>query len=239
MKQARDKRLRITILPLGFVILGIGCITWALIGIGAQTGYALNYVKSHYSASAMSSPFLIEAERINPMELGYIDNVATSGYAMEGIAETSVLSSALEESNRILYPVYPAEGDTIGSLTIPALDRKLPIIQGTSVKELQHGVGHFIQSVLPGEKDNCVISGHRDTVFSKLDKLKIGDLLILQTSAGTFTYEVNAMRIVHKDDKTVIVPTDHAVLTMTTCYPFTYIGPAPDRYILTADLVTK
>jgi len=146
-------------------------------------------------------------------------------------------SSLVPAPNKTLYPVNPAEGDTIGSLTIPALKQKLPILQGTGVKELKKGIGHFTQSVLPGEEDNCVFSGHRETVFRQLGNLKIGDTLIVQTLAGTFTYEVNGTRIVHADDKTVIVPTDHAVLTMTTCYPFNTPGYFPDRYIVSADLV--
>ena len=143
----------------------------------------------------------------------------------------------LTAADKTFYPVNPAEGDNIGSLTIPALNRKLPIIQGTGDKELKEGVGHFTQSVLPGEEDNCVFSGHRETVFRQLGKLKIGDQLIVQTSAGTFTYEVNGTRIVHEDDKTVIVPTAHAVLTMTTCYPFYTPGYFPERYIVSAVLV--
>lgn len=143
----------------------------------------------------------------------------------------------MSASDKTLHPVYPVDGDNIGSLTIPALNLKLPIIQGTGVKELKKGVGHFTQSVLPGEEDNCVLSGHRDTVFRQIGKLKIGDQLIVQTLAGRFTYEVNGTRIVHADDKTVIVPTDSAILTMTTCYPFNAIGSAPDRYILSATLV--
>jgi len=135
------------------------------------------------------------------------------------------------------YPVYPAEGDNIGSLTIPALKQEFSVLQGTGDVELKKGVGHFNQSVLPGEKDNCVFSGHRETVFRQLGKLKIGDQLIVQTSAGTFTYEVSGTRIVHAEDKTVIVPTDHAVLTLTTCYPFNTPGYFPDRYIVSADLV--
>ena len=83
-----------------------------------------------------------------------------------------------------------------------------------------------------------MLSGHRDTVFTQLGKLKIGDQLIVQTSAGSFVYEITLIRIVDKDDKTVIVPTDHAVLTVTTCYPFDFIGSAPYRYILVADLAT-
>jgi len=138
---------------------------------------------------------------------------------------------------KALYPLYPVDGDIIGSLTIPTLDKKLPIIQGTSVEELNKGVGHFAQSVLPGEEDNCVLSGHRETVFRQLGDLKIGDQLIVQTSAGTFTYEVNGTRIVHADDKTVIVSIDHAALTLITCYPFNTPGYFPDRYIVSANLV--
>ncbi len=159
------------------------------------------------------------------------------GYTAEGVNVESDPSLVLPAPAKILYPVYPAEGDNIGSLTIPALKRKLPILQGTGVKELKKGVGHFTQSVLPGEEDNCVFSGHRETVFRQIGNLKIGDQLIVQTSAGTFTYEVNGTRIVHEDDKTVIVPTDHAVLTMTTCYPFYTPGYFPDRYIVSAALV--
>jgi len=158
-------------------------------------------------------------------------------YTAEGVNVESDPSLVLSAPDKSLYPVYPAEGDNIGSLTIPALKRKLPILQGTGDVELKKGVGHFNQSVLPGEKDNCVLSGHRETVFRQLGNLKIGDTLIVQTSAGTFTYEVSGTRIVHADDKTVIVPTDHAVLTLTTCYPFNTPGYFPDRYIVSADLV--
>lgn len=168
------------------------------------------------------------------------DKTIPSGYTFEDVKvplDPSLVLPVAEKTVYPVYPVYPGEGDTIGSLTIPALQRELPILQGTGVAELKKGVGHFAQSVLPGEDDNCVFSGHRETVFRQLDALKIGDLLIVQTSAGTFTYKVNGTRIVHQDDKTVIVPTDHAVLTMTTCYPFNTPGYYPDRYIVTADLV--
>ncbi len=160
-------------------------------------------------------------------------------YSAESVNAEPDPPPILPAPDKPLYDVYPAAGDNIGSLTIPALEQKFPIIEGTGTEELKRGVGHFTQSVLPGEKDNCVLSGHRDTVFTSLGKLVIGDQLIVETSAGTFTYEIKNIRIVDKDDKTVIVPFDHAVLTVTTCYPFDYIGSAPDRYILVADLVTS
>ncbi len=72
-----------------------------------------------------------------------------------------------------------------------------------------------------------------------LGKLKIGDQFILQTAAGTFAYEIDRIRIVDKNDRTVVVLTKHAVLTVSTCYPFNYVGSAPDRYALIANLVTS
>jgi len=206
VKLSWGKRSLVTVLSLGFMVLGIGCISWSMFSMFRFS------IPSTYSA-----------------ELNKVTGDSTAPVDSD--------SSLVPAPNKTLYPVNPAEGDTIGSLTIPALKQKLPILQGTGVKELKKGIGHFTQSVLPGEEDNCVFSGHRETVFRQLGNLKIGDTLIVQTLAGTFTYEVNGTRIVHADDKTVIVPTDHAVLTMTTCYPFNTPGYFPDRYIVSADLV--
>ncbi|MES1038887.1 class D sortase [Peribacillus simplex] len=138
-----------------------------------------------------------------------------------------------------LYPVRPEKGEEIGELYIPKLKTKLPIFHGTNEDELEKGVGHFAGSVLPGENDNSVLSGHRDTVFRKLGQVGEGNLLIVRTSAGEFTYKVNKVRIVDEDDRTVIVPKPRATLTVSTCYPFDYIGSAPERYILVAYLTSK
>lgn len=156
------------------------------------------------------------------------------------VAATSTVADSrpatASSTPEVVYAEYPELGDTIGTLTIPALEMELPLLQGTEDEQLEEGVGHFVQSVLPGEPDNCVISAHRDTYFARLGELKIGDRLTVQSAAGTFTYTIKQIRIVDKDDRTVIVPTDHAVLTVSTCYPFSYVGPAPDRYVLVADL---
>lgn len=219
-RSSRDKFYLVTTLFLGALVLGIGCICCALINIGAQSVYS---VDAYSSPSSSPTTFVVKQQ---------------VSATVDDITPTEDDHPAVTyNSDEILYPLYPVEGDNIGSLLIPVLKQKLPIIQGTGADELKKGVGHFIQSVLPGEEDNCVLSGHRDTVFAKLGKLKIGDQLIVQTSVGTYTYEIKRIRIVDKNDKTVIVPADHAVLTLTTCYPFNFVGSAPDRYIITADLV--
>ncbi|MFC7373067.1 class D sortase [Fictibacillus iocasae] len=164
-----------------------------------------------------------------------------------GKAEVKVSASAEKErekekteaSEDELYPVRPSIGDDIGKLIIPKLDASISIYHGTNEDELEKGVGHFADSVLPGEKDNSVLSGHRDTVFRRLGEVGKGDELVVQTSAGTFTYKVRQVRIVDKEDRSVIVPMPRATLTVSTCYPFTYVGAAPERYVLVASLIKK
>lgn len=142
-------------------------------------------------------------------------------------------------AKKSLYSRQPEIGENIGTLYIPKLDATLPIYHGTNEDELEKGVGHYADSVLPGEKDNSVLSGHRDTVFRKLGEVGVGDLLVVTTEAGKFEYKIRKVRIVDADDRTVIVPKPRAMLTVTTCYPFNYIGDAPDRYILSAFLVSS
>lgn len=221
-KQGSTKK-KISFFAIGaraFIVLGIACIGLALMNI---------LLPQANTIAIQTSSALPQAAHRSPYTGSTVLPSASTDIGQ--LFEAAV-------SDIILYPEYPSAGDVVGSLSIPALELELPIIEGTGTDELKAGVGHFIQSVLPGEIDNCVLSGHRDTVFASLGGLKIGDQLIVQTTAGIFTYEVTGTRIVDKDDKTVIVPTDHAVLTLTTCYPFSYIGPAPDRYIVSADLVT-
>ena len=207
IKSLLEKLSLIGTISLGIMILGVGFIFGGMFSILGQPDYSI--------------------AKTTDIDLNKV--------VEENVEKTN--DDVVPKVAKVLYPVYPLEGDNIGSLTIPALKLELPIFQGTNDKELKKGVGHFMQSVLPGEKDNSVLSGHRETVFRKIGELVIGDLLIVETSAGTFTYEVSGTRIVDKDDKTVIVPTEDAVLTMSTCYPFNYFGPAPDRYIVSADLL--
>jgi sortase A len=168
--------------------------------------------------------------------------LAATPFAGSGIPlslfDTEPLRSSDASLGASAYPLRPRRGDTLGSLAIPALKQQFPIIEGTRTEDLKKGVGHMPETAMPGEADNCVLSGHRDTVFSRLGRLKRGDLFVVQTATGTYTYRITRIRIVHRNDRTVVVSADHPVLTVSTCYPFNYVGDAPDRYVLSADLVT-
>lgn len=139
--------------------------------------------------------------------------------------------------NNVNYRSYPSVGDRIGTITFPTLDLSWPIIQGTDKPQLAQGVGHYLKSVLPGQIDNTVLAGHRETVFNRLGELSIGDEVAIETAAGTFRYKVRQFRIVDRDDRTVIVPTETAVLTLATCYPFNFVGITHQSFIVVADLI--
>lgn len=131
---------------------------------------------------------------------------------------------------------HAEQGDKIGILKIPRLERELPIVYGVDEEELKQGVGHYPDTSYPGQKSQIVLSGHRDTVFRQFGELEIGDSFIVEMPYGNYEYVIKETKIVGADDRTVIDPAsyDEEMLTVTTCYPFHYIGNAPDRYIVYA-----
>ncbi|NMD68916.1 class D sortase [Bacillus sp. DNRA2] len=124
--------------------------------------------------------------------------------------------------------------EPLGTVEIPKLNRKLPLIEGTDANVLDQGVGHFTGTVFPGQNEQILISGHRDTVFRNFDRLEIGDQFIINMPYGSYTYEIRSTVIVHADDTTVIRKMGEEVLVVSTCYPFNYIGDAPDRFVIYA-----
>lgn len=135
------------------------------------------------------------------------------------------------------YERRPEPNELMGEMIIPTISLDYPLIHGTLDEQLQRGIGHYAGSALPGENGNVIVSGHRDTVFRNLGKVKIGELIIIKNQYGIFNYRAAGIRIVGENDRTVIVPSNKEMLTITTCYPFIYVGSAPQRYILTADFV--
>lgn len=126
-------------------------------------------------------------------------------------------------------------GETVGLLYIPRLDREIPIIEGTDEEELAEGVGHYKGTGFPGENKQILLSGHRDTVFRDFGKLEDGDEFHIRMKNGTFIYEIKDHEIVDANDETVIdFNRKDEYLTVSTCYPFSFVGSAPDRYVIYA-----
>ncbi|MGM0972351.1 MAG: class D sortase [Bacillota bacterium] len=155
-------------------------------------------------------------------------------------AQERIQNGVNKESKKVLQTEHPIDisfdqGEAIGILKIPLLKAELPIIEGTDEDELEKGVGHYSTTVFPGQHDQILLSGHRDTVFRSLGELEIGDIFEVSMPYGEFTYEITDSKIVDADDTTVIRSTaPNEILTVSTCYPFSYVGNAPSRYILNA-----
>ncbi|MGG3574252.1 class D sortase [Bacillus gobiensis] len=130
----------------------------------------------------------------------------------------------------------PTMGEAVGILSIPRLETELPIVEGTDPDDLEKGVGHYKGSFYPDQNGQIVMSGHRDTVFRRTGELEIGDSLKIQLSYGTFEYKITDTKIVDQNDTSVItLQHEKEELILTTCYPFSYVGNAPDRYIIYAE----
>jgi sortase A len=168
-----------------------------------------------------------------------LQNSETIISTAEVVKQEENAKSSLNKKLPIIVPKdqRPKTGQHFADLIFPRLKVKIPVIEGTHEDELSVGAGHYAGSVLPGEGDNCVIAGHRDTVFRRMGQLKNGDILQVSSDQGVFTYKIRKMWITDPDDRSVIVSRDEPILTLTTCYPFSFIGPAPKRYIIEAILV--
>jgi sortase A len=127
-------------------------------------------------------------------------------------------------------------GETIARLTIPRLHVQLYVVEGDGARELQRGPGHLSGTALPGAAGNCVIAGHRDTHFRVLREIRKGDDVILQTESGQYLYRVKHTGVVSPENTAALQPTSNAVVNLITCYPFSYVGPAPKRFVVQAQL---
>ena len=128
----------------------------------------------------------------------------------------------------------PKTDGLVGRITIPRLRLSVVVVEGVTKTALRRAAGHIPGTALPGEAGNVGVAGHRDTFFRPLKDLRIKDKIQFSTLKGDFKYEVESLKVVDPDDVGVLAPSGENVLTMVTCYPFYYVGPAPKRWIVRA-----
>jgi sortase A len=152
--------------------------------------------------------------------------------ARQDAAALSAAAGATTPS-AVAVPV-PTDGASIGEIQISRLGLRAMISQGESAPILRRSVGHLSGTALPGEVGNVVLAGHRDTFFRPLSGVRAGDSIVLTTRDGEFEYLVESTSIVTPSAVEVLEPTGGSTLTLITCYPFSYIGAAPNRFIVRA-----
>lgn len=133
--------------------------------------------------------------------------------------------------------VTPVVDDGLTRLTIPRIDLAAVVVEGTGRKQLLLGPGHMESTPAPGEIGNSVISAHRDTFFRHIYELQKGDEIVVQRNGKTFKYAVLGKQVVQPTDYSVVDQTKDARLTLITCYPTYYIGPAPERLVVVSKLL--
>lgn len=130
-----------------------------------------------------------------------------------------------------------AAGQPIGVLEIPRLGLSSVVIEGDEAAALLLGVGHLSDTPMPWHGGNSVFAAHRDTFFRPLERIRRKDVIRFSTGDAELEYVVEDTRIVAPTDVQVLAPTSSSRLTLITCYPFNYIGPAPKRFVVTATRV--
>ena len=129
-----------------------------------------------------------------------------------------------------------ATPSALAALEIPAIRLEVPVLEGTDDLTLNQGVGHIEGTPLPGKGGNVGIAGHRDGFFRGLKDIHEGDTIDLITKTGSSRYIVDEILIVSPEDAWVLRPRPSASLTLVTCYPFYFVGSAPQRFIVHASV---
>ena len=135
-----------------------------------------------------------------------------------------------------LPPALPATG-LIGRIEIPRLKLSALVIEGDDSRTLRRAVGHIAGSPLPGQQGNVALTGHRDTFFRPLRNIRREDTIIVTTLHGEFRYRVVSTKVVSPNDVAVLDPSVNEILTLVTCYPFYFVGAAPNRFIVLAERI--
>jgi sortase A len=183
--------------------------------------------------------FKLACFAIGVLALGYcgmvlVDAAVTQTHARRVLSD---LQARFASAPAKIPAAAPAPGSVLASLDSPRIGLSVMVLEGTDKRTLRVGAGHLPGSGLPGGDSNVVIAGHRDTFFRPLRDVKVGDVLDLTSPEGSHRYQVIWSRVVPPNDTQELYPTSDAVLTLVTCYPFSYVGPAPNRLLIRAKRV--
>ena len=159
-----------------------------------------------------------------------------SVYQRQGrLALESLLATAAVREPVTAAAVTLSPGALIGSLKVHRVELSAVVVEGDDDSTLKVAVGHLPDTPLPWQDGNSALAGHRDTFFRELQGVRIGDRLSMMTPYGDFEYRVREMLVVDPADLRVLSPTEEPMLTLVTCYPFSYIGRAPKRFVVRAN----
>ena len=127
----------------------------------------------------------------------------------------------------------------MGQIEIKSIGLTAMVMEGADERTLRRAVGHFPGTPLPGQQGNVALVGHRDTFFRGLRNIRKDDEITLTTLHGSYRYRVDSTQVVVPEDTQVLNVTAGDILTLVTCYPFYFVGPAPKRFIVRAHRISN
>ncbi len=139
----------------------------------------------------------------------------------------------------IVDPATVLAGDPLGRIEIDAIGLATMIQEGVDDTTLRRSVGHIPGTPLPGQRGNVALAGHRDTFFKGLREIRKQDEIVLTTLGGSFRYRVDSLKVVRPEETGVLADDGRDVLTLVTCYPFRFVGSAPERFIVRASRISE
>ena len=134
---------------------------------------------------------------------------------------------------------HPLTGKPLGEIELTRIGVTAMILEGTDDRTLRRAVGHIPGTPLPGQPGNVAIAGHRDTFFRALRNVRQDDEITLMTLEGSYRYRVDSIKVVGPKDTQVLDNSGDDILTLVTCYPFYFVGPAPRRFIVRAQRISQ
>ena len=164
--------------------------------------------------------------------------LSTYGYETYAARRFQAQQAAeFERASKAAAAIRVRKGSLLGMLDVPRLQLSTPVIEGDDTRILKRSVGHLPDTPLPWEEGNSAVAGHRDGLFRPLKDVKVGDEIRFRTTRDQFRYRVTKTAIVMPDDVSVLKKQPRSTLTLITCYPFYYVGAAPQRFVIHAERV--
>ncbi|MBZ5502000.1 MAG: class D sortase [Acidobacteriia bacterium] len=196
----------------------------------------MNHTDSAHAARGMVACALRTASGvlllIGLAAVGYAAYVIEYARTYQAVQERILEAAPASVAPRIAEP--PAEGSTLGRLQIPRLGLRVIVVQGDSPQILKRAVGHLPETTLPGEDGNAALAGHRDTLFRPLRGVRAGDAITFETPSRVVRYQVEWTQVVAPTSIEVLRSSGAHELTLITCFPFDFVGSAPNRFIVRA-----
>jgi sortase A len=154
--------------------------------------------------------------------------------------EIKDLNPAIASEGRVQeVSIHPSTGKALGEIELTRVGVTAMILEGTDDRTLRRAVGHIPGTPLPGQPGNVAIAGHRDTFFRALRNVREDDEITLMTLEGSYRYRVDSIKVVWPEDTEVLDNSGDDILTLVTCYPFYFVGPAPRRFIVRAQRISQ